>query len=316
MRTLRRWPALFAALVSVLVVAGSASAGAKPSDASAVATPSDEAALRSQCLRTAQELADKYRDEQNVIATMICERPDGTVIDPKLWLPAAPSRPGPIPVMTAGQPRCVTGPGRPVADTALTTARATAGPGEMIIYEYEPLDRRDGTMRVSGSDILEFSPGDLAPGESYRWRARVDDLEEQTRETAVYSDPEQGWSPWCEFTVAADAVDYRQLGDVSLEALNALGLRPDRTYAVSLSNRQQRILRENTDIGRTSIRMTLTGPRWTDLLVQLTETAFIADEVAAEAYGEDPAPPDGTAYRSLVDAISVKLGGPRHPRLG
>jgi hypothetical protein len=102
---------------------------------------------------------------------------------------------------------------------------------------------------------------------------------------------------------------------VSLEALHELGLRPDRQYAVSLSGRQQRLLREGTDVGRTGARMTLTGPRWTDLLVQLTESASIADEAALEA-DEDNSPPDGTAYRTLRDTISVKLGGPHHPRLG
>ena len=61
--------------------------------------------------------------------------------------------------------------------------------------------------------------------------------------------------------------------------------------------------------------MTLAGPRWTDLLLQLTESAFIADEAADEAGEDDPPPPDGTAYRTLVDVISVKLGGPRHPQL-
>ncbi len=87
-------------------------------------------------------------------------------------------------------------------------------------------------------------------------------------------------------------------------------------YAVRLSSREQRLLRAGTDVGRTSARTTLTGPRWTDLLLQLTESAFIADEVADEAGEDDPAPPDGTAYRTLIDAISVELGGPRHPPFG
>jgi hypothetical protein len=115
--------------------------------------------------------------------------------------------------------------------------------------------------------------------------------------------------------VAADAIDYRPLGDVSLQALNELGRRPDLHYSVGLSSRQRRLLRDGTDVGRASARMTLTGPRWTDLLIQLTESAFIADEVAAEEEEEDSAPPDGTAYRRLIEAISIKLGGPRHPKL-
>jgi hypothetical protein len=198
-----------------------------------------------------------------------------------------------------------------VVGTTLTSVAATAKPGEAIIYERQRLDGNE-SVGSSGSLVLEFGPGDLAPGGSYRWRARVDD----TADPALFASPdddELGWSAWCEFTVSADAVDYRELGDVSLEALNELGLRPDRKYAVSLSGRQQRLLRAGTDVGRTSARMTLTGPSWTDLLVQLTESAFIADETAAE--GDSP-PVDGSAYRTLVDAISVKLGGPHHPRLG
>ena len=158
----------------------------------------------------------------------------------------------------------------------------------------------------SGSPVRECHPGDLAPGAGYRWRARVDD-------SATYSglDDERSWSRWCEFAVSANAVDYRQLGHVRLEALTRLGVRPDRTYTVTLSGRQQRLLRAGTDVGRTGARMTLAGPRWTDLLLQLTESAFIADEVAAES--DSPAT-DGTAYRTLLDAISVKLGGPRHLR--
>lgn len=300
-----RWPAGIAGLVVVLAAAGSAPF-----------PPDDDAALSARCLKAAQEMVAKYRGT-NISVALICDRPDGTPVDPKLWVPAAPTPPAPTPVTTAGRPGCVTGPGRPVAGTALTTASAATGSGEPIRYDYQQLDGGE-TVSVSGSPVLEFGPGDLAPGGTYRWRARVDQSAQPTRDAELLSRPddEAGWSPWCEFTVSASAVDYRQLGDVSLEALNALGLRPDRKYAVTLSGRQQRLLREGTDIGRTSTRMTLTGPRWTDLLIQLSEEAAIADEVAAELAGEDAAPPDGTAYRTLVDAISVKLGGPRHPTLG
>ncbi len=304
-RTVLRWPAVAATIAGVLAVAGSAPAGAEPGG---------DAALYSSCRKAMQELVDKYRDADGASVGMICARPDGTSVDPKLWLPAPPTRPAPIPAMTGDHPGCITGSARPVVGTALTTVRATSGPGEEIIYEYQPLDGSD-TIGSSGSEVLEFSPGDLAPGESYRWRARVDDTADQDPSRAIFSPDtdEQSWSPWCEFSVAADAVDYRPLGDVSLEALNELGLRPDRNYAVSLSDRQRRLLRKGTDISRTGARMTLTGPRWTDLLLQLAGSAFIADEIAAEADGEDSAPPDGTAYRKLVDAISVKLGGPPHP---
>jgi hypothetical protein len=304
-RTVLRWPAGFAALVIVFAAAGSAPTQAKPGD---------DAALYAHCQKMAQAIADKYRNVQNIVVELTCERPDGTSADPKLWLPAAPSRPAPTPAMTAGHAGCVTGPGRPVVDTTLTSVAATAKPGEALIYERQQLDGSE-TIGSSGSPVLEFGPGDLAPGRSYRWRARVDDTEELTRNPTVFRTPdddELGWSPWCEFTVSADAVDYRELGDVSLEALNELGLRPDHKYTVRLSGRQQRLLRAGTTVGQTSARMTLTGPRWTGLLVELTVSAFNADEAAAEG---DSSSLDGIAYRKLVDAISVKLGGPHHPQL-
>ncbi len=296
MRVLLRGPAGFAALVIVLAAAGSAPVRA---------APGDDRVLFAQCRRAAEELAEKAREDPDNLVAMSCARPDGTVVDPQLWWPAAPSRPAPIPALTAGRAVCVTGPDRPVAGTTLTAVSATAGPGEQIVYEHQQLPAGE-TIISSGSPVLEFAPGDLAPGAGYRWRARVDD-----RDSFTWADHGQGWSRWCEFTVSANAVDYRELGGVSLEALTELGLRPDRTYAVTLSGRQQRLLRAGTDIGRTGARMTLTGPRWTDLLLQLTESAFIADEVAAES---DSPTTEGTAYRALVDAISVELGGPRHPR--
>lgn len=306
-RAVLRWPAGFAALVIVLAAAGSVPAQAGPGD--------DDKALYAQCRKVAQELADKYRQVENASFSIACERPNGTTVDPKLWWPAAPSRPAPTRPITAGQADCVAGPGRPVVDTTLTSVSATAGPGEAITYQYQQLDGGQ-PINTSGTEVLEFGPGELAPGGSYRWRARVNDTAERARNPISFSvpDDEQGWSSWCEFTVSPDAIDYRGLGDVSLEALNEIGLRPDRRYAVDLTGRQQRLLRAGTDVGRTHARMTLTGPRWTDLLLQLAESAFIADEVAAEADEDDPTAPDGAPYRTLVDAISVKLGGPHHPQ--
>jgi hypothetical protein len=292
-RKVLRWPAGFAVLALVFATAGSAP------------TPS----LYARCRQMAQKSFDQYRDARNVSVAVLCERPAGTVVDPKLWWPAAavaPSRPAPVPALTAGQPACVTGAGRPVAGTALTTVSATAKPGDALTYERQQLDGSDD-VSSSGSPVLEFGPGDLAPGVSYRWRARV--FSENP------DDDEQAWSPWCEFTVSPAAIDYRKLGDVSLDALNELGLRPDRTYSVRLSTHQQHLLRTGTNVGHTHSRMTLTGPRWTDLLLQLTESASIADETAAEADDADPPPPNGTRYRTLASAISVKLGGPHHPHL-
>lgn len=300
-RTVLRWPSVCAALVCVLSAAGSA-----PPE------PVSSAALYAQCRNTMQQIVDQPRDD-HVSVAMVCTRPDGTWVDPKLWLPAPPTRPAPTPATTGDHQGCVTGPARPVVGTTLTTVRATGAPAEEIIYEYQPLNGGE-PVRTSGSVGLAFLPGDLAPGESYRWRAKMDDTADQAGFRSP-DDDEQGWSSWCEFTVAADAVDYRPLGDVSLEALTELGLRPDRRYTVTLTSRQQRLLREGTDVRRTSARMRLTGPAWTDLLLQLTESAFIAEEVAAEADEDASPPPDGTAYRKLVDTISTDLGGPRHPRL-
>ena len=277
-RTLLRWPAVLAALGCVLAPGSSAAAGAEPDD---------DAAQYEQCRTMARELAA----ETTASGAITCLRPDGTPLGPERWLPAAPA---PVPVSTGDHAGCVTGPERPLVDTTLTTARATTGSARPIAYQYQQLDGVD-TIGVSGGEILEFTPGALAPGGSYRWRARAD---------------ERGWSPWCEFTVAPDAADYSGLGHVSLESLHDLEVRPDRTYPVRLSSRQQRLLRAGTDVGRVGARITLTGPRWADLLAQLTDTAFIAEQVAAEYGPDDPAPPDGTAYRTLVDVISARLGRP------
>ena len=116
-------------------------------------------------------------------------------------------------------------------------------------------------------------------------------------------------------SVSANALDYRGLGDVSLETLNELGLRPDRRYTISLTRRQQRLLRAGTNVGRTNDRMTMTGPRWTELLTQLSGSASIAAEVSADGGEDTPSQPDSTAYHALMDAISIKLGGPPHPKL-
>jgi hypothetical protein len=182
-----------------------------------------------------------------------------------------------------------------------------------------PYDRAGTCRQVPRrARALDFAPGDLAPGASYRWRARVDDSAEPGRDQTEFlspADDEQGWSPWCEFAVSADAVDYRRLGDVSLEMLNELGLRPDRSYTVSLTRGQQRLLRAGTNVGRTNARMTLTGPRWTDLLVQLSGSALLAEQVAIDGDDQDRPPPESAAYRALADAISVKLGGPHHLEL-
>ena len=82
-----------------------------------------------------------------------------------------------------------------------------------------------------------------------------------------------------------------------------------------MTRRQQRLLRAGTNVSRTKARMTLTGPRWTDLLLQLSGSASLADEAAIDGDDADRSPPESAAYRALVDAISVELGGPPAPRL-
>ncbi|MEU8657822.1 hypothetical protein [Actinoplanes philippinensis] len=269
--------------------------------------PSDGPALYAACLRNAQQIIDRYREVGDTAVDVGCARPDGSLVDTSLWVPGVPTPPAPVPVGM-----CVTGPGRPVVNTALTSVSATNPGTGAIIYEHQALG--DGkSVNFGANGALEFGPGELTPGSSYRWRARTE--YPRTEATALLRRPvddEGAWSPWCEFNVSADAVDYSGLGDVSLEALTELGLRPDRTYSVHLSSRQQRLLRAGTDISRTRARMTLSGVRWTDLLVQLTGSAYFEDEVAAET-GDTPQ--NSADYRMLVDTISAQLGGPHHPRL-
>ncbi|GAA0454630.1 hypothetical protein Aca07nite_69100 [Actinoplanes capillaceus] len=304
-RAILRWPAMLAGLVGVLSTTASAPRWTGPSDGPA---------LYAYCREAARKIFDEHRDQPNTSVAVGCSRPDGTPVDPALWIPAAPVLPAPTPVLTAGHKVCVTGPGRPVTGTALTEVLAD-GDGAELVYEYQQLGGSEtiGARRLSA---LEFRPGDLAPGASYRWRARGDDIADRDSSRFLYLSPEaeeRQWSPWCEFTVSADAVDYRELGDVSLEALTELRLRPDRSYTISLSGSQRRLLRKGTDIGTVTARMTRTGPQWTDLLSQLARSAFFADELAIEI-GEESPRQDGIAYRRLVGELSVKLGGPRHPR--
>ncbi len=313
-RGMPRRPARFAVLVITLAAAGSPSARVEPLD---------DATLAAYCQESARKIIDELRNQvgpDNGLSLTItgapCDLLNYTQVDPEVVTLLAPNRPAPTPVTTVGHAGCVTGPGRPVVDTVLTSVSATTGLHEAIAYKYQPLSGGDAVLS-SGSTVLEFLPGDLAPGGSYRWRARIDDVSAPFGDDPFLPSPaddDPGWSPWCEFTVSADAVDYRRLGDVSLEALTELGLRPDREYAINLSGHQQRLLRAGTDIGRTSSRMTLTGPRWTDLLVQLAESATNVEAVGID--NDDPSAVEGTAYRAAAEAISVKLGGPRHPRLG
>jgi hypothetical protein len=110
------------------------------------------------------------------------------------------------------------------------------------------------------------------------------------------------------------APDYRQLGDANIDVLHELRLRPDREYTVTLSGPQHRLLRQITGVRRGAGAVTLTGPRWTVLLTRLADEAYYRTQGAIDI-GEDPDPETGAVYWALVDAISVKLGGPRHPKI-
>jgi hypothetical protein len=149
-----------------------------------------------------RQLAEQHRTAETASVAVRCARPDGSIVDPALWSPAVSSPPAPVRPVTAGRAGCVTGPDRPVIGTTHFRVSATAGPGEELVYEHGPLDSGD-LVDSSGSPVLEFGPGDLAPGVTYHWRARVDD-------PAAWTDPaedDRGWSPWCEFSVSAGAVD-------------------------------------------------------------------------------------------------------------
>jgi hypothetical protein len=61
--------------------------------------------------------------------------------------------------------------------------------------------------------------------------------------------------------------------------------------------------------------MTLTSARWTDLLLQLSGSTLLAEQVAIDGDDQGRPPPESATYRALADAISVRLGGPRHLEL-
>lgn len=195
------WTAASVALAGVLAAAGSAPAGAEPES---------DAVLFALCREAMQQLAAEQNSRPDlglVSVALSCERSDGTHVDPDLWLPPAPARPAPTPVPAPGHPACITGLGRPVVGTALTAVRATSSTGEAITYDYQRLGGYT-VNSASGTADLEFGPGDLAPGATYRWRARVDDFAEPAGVEGVYRGgdyDEAGWSPWCEFSVSASA---------------------------------------------------------------------------------------------------------------
>ncbi|MCA2215953.1 hypothetical protein [Jidongwangia harbinensis] len=154
--------------------------------------------------------------------------------------------PEPAALATGGRAGCVTGPGRPVVATTTPTLSVTfaAVPPALPVdatFQYEPLRGSDGVVVASGVTTtaaalpatLDFEGDPLGPGESYRWRVRG------TPAGAIVP----GWSPWCEFTVAADVPDLRGLG-ADADAVRELGLDPARRYTVTLTLRQWRAVRK------------------------------------------------------------------------
>jgi hypothetical protein len=173
--------------------------------------------------------------------------------------------PVPTALATDGRPGCVTGPGRPVVATTMPTLSVTFAGVPLALpvqatFEYEPLRRSEGVVTASGwataaalPATLDISPGEFRPGESYRWRVRG------TPDHAIVP----GWSPWCEFTVAADVPDLRGV-EADIDAVLALELYPDRRYAVTLTARQWRTVLEAVDVEgdaarAMAVRITVTG---------------------------------------------------------
>ena len=254
-----------------------------------------------------------------------------------LSLPVAPA--------VGGKPGCVTGARRPVVDTSMPTLSvAFAVPSLLsagVTIEYQSLDGGAATFTGDSEPVtdrpvtFDFRPGELAPGESYRWRVRD--------ARGGWTAP--GWSAWCEFTVAADALDLRSLEDNDVDVVLELGLRPERRYTVSLTRRQWRVLLDAFDLELAAsgviaasgdapaeaderlrqidaaIRrqlldttspsaVTLTGGRWATVVNQLAGSAGLADDAAAEVDPGEMA--DGSAYWKLIDLVSTRLSGPPH----
>jgi hypothetical protein len=261
--------------------------------------------------------------------------------------------PLPVDLAVDGRAGCVTGPDRPVVATAtpVLTAAFAGVPVTQPLFEYAELGDPFPTMTGSESAVLDFEPGDLAPGASYRWRVRGADGNTTS----------PGWSDWCEFTVNAAAVDYRGVHPADLEALAELRIRPDRRYAVALTAVQRGMITEvldgpdsgavedavtvvsedgsvedggvleveepesedvlasralAADVRAQSGDVTLTGAQWAAVVNDVAGWASILHEVALETEPEPEFRSEAPAYWKLVDAVSAGLGGPARPGLG
>jgi hypothetical protein len=230
--------------------------------------------------------------------------------------------PVPVDLRTDGRGDCVSGPDRPVVATTTPVLSAVfAGAPAAPTFEYQRIGDTESTFASSESTTLDFAPGELAPGVSYRWRVRGTSFE------AVVP----GWSDWCEFAVSPGAADFREVEPGDVDLVRKLGVRPDRRYTVPLSTAQQHALLEILDfepggaistasepfepaetarrdaivamIRRDPGRITLTGAQWAAVLDEVGNWASITPE-------SDGEPSAGRPFRDLVDALSVRLGGP------
>ncbi|WP_433043205.1 hypothetical protein [Dactylosporangium sp. CS-033363] len=133
---------------------------------------------------------------------------------------------------------------------------------------------------------LDFKrAGTLAHGVSYRWRVRAT--------------PTAGWSPWCEFTVAASTPDD-------------LGLDETRTYTVTLPGPQWRAIA--AALGPDHAPITAAGQSGGDRVAVSLDGLHWRLAVEGLAYWGSQHR-DAAVWR-LADLLSAELGGPAHPTMG
>ena len=245
----------------------------------------------------------------------------------------------PSDLRVGAEPACGAGPVGTTEPVTLSAAFTVVlgPPPSRALFEQDPDGRGvyGEILEPIGRAVLTIQRGELAPGDSIRWRVRFTDEDDRLGT----------WSPWCTFTVAADAPDLRNLDSGVIDALLELGLRPERRYTVTLTPAQWRTALEpfgltyadNTvldEIGTSEPSyegqepdelpylissqipgpVTLTGAQWVDLTTQLASWPEYAE---ADDYTEGPeVPPDPAVYRAVIDRISAQLGGPAHPRPG
>ncbi|MBL7259438.1 hypothetical protein [Paractinoplanes lichenicola] len=304
------------------------------SSGGSVANPPDGGALDEPVWDEAEAEPGSNRVEGEAGQDMLDEVRSGAItkcsvamVDGGWEQPVEPARPylpaltAPVPTHLAPKCGTVVGTTKTVSLSAAFDTTYAPRPTEAF-FEYEVDDQLvNARVPVEGPRaVLEFAPGELGPGESYRWRVRG------TPDDA----PAPTWSDWCTFTVAGDALDLRELDPSEVAALLELGIRPERRYPVTLTAAQWRLVREPFEfdpgvgggevpafvgkVPRTAGRLTLTGAEWTKLILELAGWAGIVQ------FGNDEVEPEfrtGIAqYWTTADRISAQLGGPAHPGLG